>query len=92
MSFQKRERGDPAWHMYFNSKYELCVGKKNQFPESLIAFRRVRKKASQYKKEKEDAKKMSLSKGYQPTKYNYKILKKESRVSLGTKETYPYDW
>ena len=92
MSFQTRVADDETWDMYFNKRYELCVGKKNQFPESLIAFRRVRKKDSQYKKEKEDAKKMSLSKGYQPTKYNYKILKKESRVSLGTKETYPYDW
>ena len=92
MSFQKRERGDPAWHMYFNSKYELCVGKKNQFPKSMMAFKRVRKNFSQYKRELEDAKKLKLPTGYQPTRYSYKFLKKPSRVSLGTKETYPYDW
>ena len=78
--------------MYFNKNYELCVGKKNQFPKSLISFRRIRKKSSQYKKEKEDAKKLGLSDDFQPTKYVYRLLKKKSRVSLGTKESYPYDW
>ena len=92
MSFQKRVKDDDAWDMYFNRKYELCVGKKNQFPKSLMSFRRIRKKASQYKKEKEDAKKLKLPAGFQPTKYFYRILTKKSRVSLGTKESYPYDW
>ena len=78
--------------MYFNDKYELCVGKKNQFPKGLMSFRRKRKPREQYKKEKADAKKLKLSRGYQPTKYNYRMLKKETRVSLGTKESYPYDW
>ena len=78
--------------MYFNKKFELCVGKKNQFPKSLMSFRRKRKRSSQYEKEKEDAKKLNLPAGFQPTKYVYRILQKQSRVSLGTKESYPYDW
>ena len=92
MSFQNREKDDPAWNMYFNKDYELCVGKKHQFPKSMMTFRRARKKSSQFKKEKEDATKLNLPKGFQPTKYVYKLLSKPSRVSLGTKETYPYDW
>ena len=85
-------KDDDAWNMYFNKKYELCVGKKNEFPKSLMSFRRIRKKSSQYEKEKEDAKKLGLSEDYQPTNYVYKMLRKRSRVSLGAKETYPYDW
>merc|ERR1719220_1941543 len=57
-----------------------------------MSFRRTRKRSSQYKKEKEDAKKLNLPAGFQPTKYVYRILQKQSRVSLGTKESYPYDW
>ena len=92
MSLQNRVKDDPTWNMYFNARYELCVGKKNQFPKSLLSFRRIRKPREQYKKEKSDAKRMKLSRGYQPTKFVYKLLKKHSRVSLGTKESYPYDW
>ena len=83
---------DPAWNMYFNRKYELCAGKKNEFPKGLMSFRRRRKKLSQYKKEIEDAEKLGLSKDLKPTKYFYRFSRKESKVSLGTNETYPYDW
>ena len=57
-----------------------------------MSFRRVRKTSTQFKKEKEDAKKLKLPKGFQPTRFSYKLLAKSSKVSLGTKETYPYDW
>ena len=50
----KGEGGE--WKVYFNSKWELCVGKKNQFPKELLSFRRRLKKNSQYEKEKKDAK------------------------------------
>ena len=78
--------------MYFNRKYELCAGKKNEFPESLLTFRRRRKKSSQYKKEIEDAEKLGLTKDLKPTKYVYRISKTRGKVSLRKNETYPYDW
>ena len=48
-------KGDSTWKMFFNKRWELCVGKKNKFPKELLSFRRKRKKKAQYKKEKEDA-------------------------------------
>ena len=35
---------------------------------------------------------LGLEEGYQPTKFKYLMKSKPSRVSLGTNESYPYDW
>ena len=42
--------------MFYNKKYEMCVGKKSQFPKDLMSFRRVRKSKSTYDKEMREAK------------------------------------
>ena len=46
------DSADLGW----NKDYELCTGKKHQFPKSSISFRRVKKKAGVKKEEKKQAK------------------------------------
>ena len=90
--------------MSLNLEYELCVGKKHSFPHSIISFQRRKKSAARQKKELNDALKYNLAVKdtntgkirwptvLKPTKYWYKMNPKQTRVSLGTKENYPYDW
>ena len=49
-------QGYEKLNLHFNKKYEICAGKKNQFPKEVASFRRRPKPDAQLQKEKEDAK------------------------------------
>ena len=70
-------------------KYEFCAGKKHEFPASMLSFTRKKKRLNVWKQQRRDAKKYGIR---APGRYRYAINGKMTRVSLGTKESYPYDW
>ena len=91
--------------MSLNPEYEICVGKKHSFPHSLISYHRKNKSKKYQDKEKAEAVKYGLAKWldsekkevkwltrWKPTKWFYRMNKNQTRVSLGTKQDYPYDW
>ena len=82
---------DEQEQMAINFDYELCAGKKHPFPNAMVSFHRKKKKKTTIEKEKEEAKKLKLEKSWEPTKYTY-VPKKHTRISLGTKENYPFKW
>ena len=88
-----------------NLEYEICVGKKHSFPHSIISYHRKLKSKKYRDKEKSEAVKYGLAKWkdsqkkevqwltrWKPTKYFYSMNVNQTRVSLGTRENYPYDW
>ena len=81
----------PKDEISINSDYELCGGKKHAFPNAMISFHRKKKKKITLQREKEEAKKLNLEDSWQPTEYTY-VPKNHTRISLGTKENYPFDW
>ena len=75
-----------------NTEYDICVGKKHPFPHSVISFQRKNKRKTQISKEKTEAKEIDLPAHLKPTKYTYTLNPRQTRVSLGTPENYPYKW
>jgi len=79
-------------YLLWNKEYEICVGKKHQFPKHMISFRRKRKRKAKKKEEEKQAKEEGLPAGYEPTRFRYVVSKKLKQVSLGTPNKYEYDW
>ena len=75
--------------MGYMKKYEFCAGKKHLFPPGMLSFVRRKKSKKFLKKEKANAKKYGVKR---PGKFRYRSVKGRNRISLGTKESYPYDW
>ena len=80
---------DACQGMTVDQKYEFCAGKKHEFPPSMMSFVRKKKKKAEVEQEIADAKRFKTA---APGKFYYKIKRKSTRVSLGTRESYPYDW
>ena len=75
-----------------NLEYEICAGKKHPFPNSLLSFKRKKKKMNTYQKEIKEMKKLDLSKSWKPTKFRYSVRRIQTKVSLQTGKDYPYNW
>ena len=73
--------------MAFNKKYEFCAGKKHELPTGMLSFTRRKKKKKMIEKEKKLFKRKEL-----PPKFHYKLNPSKTRMTLNTREGYPYDW
>jgi len=90
--FKNLNKKKNAANLFWNKEYEICTGKKRQFPKSNWRFLRKEKTEKELNKEKEAAKKHGITE-FKPTKYKYKFKKSEKPFdSLATPKKYPFDW
>jgi len=89
--FKNREKKKNSIRLEWNKEYEICTGKKHQFPKSNWRFLRKKKSNKTLVAEKAIAKEFKFA--VKPTKYEYIFKKSKKKFdSLKTPRKYPYDW